>query len=285
MPKLKNSTIFCNRGFVILMLEDFDKTTAHSSFRVLPTAKIIESFKKVSDKINFDIKRCPCEKTLTNGRPTGLTQRYLNVINAVSSAKRPTIIETSSALFDDSTSSDDVMFQTYIRMLVYSTGGFIVNCAKRPKGSHLLETNQVFPVVNYDVIGDSWTDVEPKFDNYLVKRVLSDDYVEYYNTMHMLSGLSTSSIGFCLGDISRMWVDFPNEETSLKTIINVNGPTNVPISVDEFSAKIWSNADIPSFSPEQTLITRSPNATSQLVLNYLLTKKEFINKKLEIYNV
>jgi len=274
MPKMKNTSLFSSRNFVILLATD-NKDMLRGDVLIAP---LVEEFKRNITKTDLEIVHIDSISNADNQ----LT--LLSTINTLQCTTKPTIVEIPRAAMDDKLPSCR-MLQTYITMLIMSMGGIVINSSPDVEADKILELETILPIINFNTIRDSWEDLQPKISS-LIHTMANHSNIQYYNMFSVVSGkVQKTNLGVCLGDISRMWVQNPSTETVLKTVINLSGDFNTSIDPCEFSRKIWCNSQIGEIDPYHTFIARTPSSSSQLVLGKLMSQPGVVDSNLKIINV
>jgi len=272
MPKAKNSSLFANRNAVILFVSD-NGGLARGDMLIGPLAEEIRQKAKVQ---TIEVVKSETPDIEGTDRTAGTVPVFLNAINHMMSTTKPVIVEVPmGAMLDDS--PDVAMFRCYIRMLTMASGGFIVNAGPGVESEHILAQNTIVPEINFNTVKDSWCDLQPRVE-YLVRKMADPDNVRFYSLMSTIGArVRRSNLGICLGDVSRMWVDIPSEDTGVKLIVNLSGDVDSPIGIGEFSERVWCNPSVPAFDPDRTLIARTPSSFSRMAIGKIMTGAEGVD--------
>lgn len=284
MPKIKPTTLFNKRTMPILLLDDSNNELVKASMLVQPIVdELVKQVSKVVPEV-FHVEN------------TGnAVFNSMKTIDAILSVTRPTIVvapgtftAASSPVWDGfdkdrkqiacgAIAATTAPLDAYVRFLVAAGGGFIVHVTPVPNTQDL---NEACPVIQFDPNRHSYIDIEHKVQ-LVLKKICSANSINHYMTIQSVANnhWTNNKLALCLGSWGRgLWemVDGETDESkSLKTVVNVKGIPGSPITVEEFTDKVWCNPNIPkdTLNPANALIVRNPSIESKLVLAKVISDK------------
>lgn len=279
MPKIKPSTLFNKWTLPIVLIDDSPKDSLiKASMLIQP---IVDELTKQLPKV--DPKVAHVENT------GNAVFNALNAADTLLSITEPTIISIpgTCAAADHSAWSSfnkerkviscgaiaatSAPLNAYVKFLVAAGGGFIIHVTSAENMQNL---NPALPIIQFDPNKNSYLDIEYKVST-ILKKIISDDNISHHITIQSVANnpWPHNKLALCLGSWNRVLWDDSTEE--LKNIVNVAGIPGSPITIEEFTHKVWCGSKLsPSeLNPMNTLVVRNPSIESKLVLAKVLTDK------------
>ncbi len=269
MPKLKPTSMFSKRNMVVLVLGDVSLKG-----RGIPPASSV--LMPISEEFNaLGVKGGV--KVVSSDQMTTDSCGLLNMMYEVLVATEPTIIEAPDFSAYDSNSINNMLI-AYAKMLVMTTGGFVVRVCRREPGTPMANCETSLPVINYDITADSWSDVQEKL-RLLIGRTLSRDNLDYYLMLNLFSKIVKNSMGSVfLGDVSKCYLNplTITDDKKLKAVVMLSGSSQNPISPMEFSKRVWGNDVLRDIGVENFVVLRKESPSSKIVLGKLLNEQKMV---------
>ena len=150
-----------------------------------------------------------------------------------------------------------------------------------------MKGNCSLPIIRYNVLTDSWFDVQEKV-KMILRQGLEHSSVTYMTMLtSFLPEMARMSGSFFLGDVSRSYITVPDENNKLKNIIILSGNSTRPISLFEYADKIWRNERLMNeqMDPERCVICREYSPVTQIVMSKLLSNQDNLASDFKVISI